>query len=147
MRVRTGVVAVGLAALVSWAACGGPAGDRPEQAGEAEGVVEEAGAAPEEAADTTRPPAGALQDSSAARDTPSVAQDEALPRLEPPTADRIALEFARPITDQDLRWLEENDFRVDTVLSETLVIGWLASPKGERIAHDPRVARIHPLMR
>lgn len=91
--------------------------------------------------------AGAPGAAAAPGDTAPAAGEPQIPRLKPPGPDLLLLEFARAITAADLRWLEENDFRVDTVLSETLVRGWLASPAGERVAHDPRIARVYPLMR
>ncbi|KPK82617.1 MAG: hypothetical protein AMS25_01860 [Gemmatimonas sp. SM23_52] len=60
----------------------------------------------------------------------------------------VLIEFARAIEPADLEWLEENGFRVDTVMGETMVRGWLEVPAGgEVIAQDPRIARIHAQMR
>jgi hypothetical protein len=60
----------------------------------------------------------------------------------------MLIEFARAIEPADLEWLEENGFRVDTVMSETMVRGWLeVTAGGEVIGQDPRIARIHAQMR
>jgi hypothetical protein len=60
----------------------------------------------------------------------------------------MLIEFARAVEPADLEWLEENGFRVDTVMSETMVRGWLEVPAGgELIGQDPRIARIHAQMR
>lgn len=60
----------------------------------------------------------------------------------------MLIEFARAVEPADLEWLEENGFRVDTVMSETMVRGWLEVPAGgEVIGQDPRIARIHAQMR
>ncbi len=60
----------------------------------------------------------------------------------------MLIEFARKLEDADLAWLEENGFRVDTVMSPMMVRGWLEKPEGgEVISQDPRVARIHAQMR
>ncbi len=55
----------------------------------------------------------------------------------------VLLEFVRPVEEADLQWLAENGFRVDTVMGEKLVRGWLeASDGGEVIARDGRIARV-----
>jgi hypothetical protein len=60
----------------------------------------------------------------------------------------MLIEFTRAVEETDLQWLEENGFRVDTVMSETMVRGWLEVPEGgEVIGQDPRIARIHAQMR
>ena len=60
----------------------------------------------------------------------------------------MLIEFASAVRDADLEWLEGNGFHVDTLMSSTLVRGWLELPEGgEAIAQDPRVARIHAQMR
>lgn len=58
------------------------------------------------------------------------------------------IEFTRDIRDQDLSWLRENGFQVDTVMGPRTVRGRLTEPaRGEDIARDPRVASIEALMR
>ena len=71
------------------------------------------------------------------------------PDVEQPTMKNwMLIEFIRAVEETDLQWLEENGFRVDTVLSETMVAGWLEVPEGgEVIGQDPRIARIHAQMR
>lgn len=60
----------------------------------------------------------------------------------------MLIEFARPVEDADLAWLRQNGFQVDTLMSPTMVRGWLEKPEGgEVIGTDPRVARIHAQMR
>jgi hypothetical protein len=60
----------------------------------------------------------------------------------------MLIEFANAVEDADLEWLEEIGFHVDTLMSSTLVRGWLELPEGgEAIAQNPRVARIHAQMR
>lgn len=60
----------------------------------------------------------------------------------------MLIEFARPLEDADLAWLKQNGFQVDTVMSPTMVRGWLEKPEGgEMIGTDPRIARIHAQMR
>ncbi len=60
----------------------------------------------------------------------------------------MLIEFARAVAPEDLRWLEENGFRVDTVMSAKMVRGWLEEMAGgEAIAKDPRIVKIHPQMR
>ncbi len=60
----------------------------------------------------------------------------------------MLIEFARPLEDADLAWLKQNGFQVDTVMSPTMVRGWLEKPEGgEVIGTDPRIARIHAQMR
>jgi hypothetical protein len=57
-------------------------------------------------------------------------------------------EFARAVEDADVEWLEANGFHVDSVMSETLVRGWLAESAGaEAISSDPRIARVRTQMR
>jgi hypothetical protein len=61
---------------------------------------------------------------------------------------RMLIQFARPIEEADLRWLEENGFRVDTVMGERMVRGWLEEPAGgEVIGQDPRISKIAAQMR
>lgn len=60
----------------------------------------------------------------------------------------LLIEFARAIEAADLEWLEESGFRVDTVMSELVVRGWLEDPAGgAAIGQDPRIAQIHAQMR
>jgi hypothetical protein len=60
----------------------------------------------------------------------------------------VLLEFARPVEEADLEWLATNGFRVDSVMSELLVRGWLESSEGGAvIASDPRIARVQAQMR
>jgi hypothetical protein len=60
----------------------------------------------------------------------------------------LLIEFARAIEAADLEWLEGNGFRVDTVMSELTVRGWLEDPAGgAAIGEDPRIAQIHAQMR
>ncbi len=60
----------------------------------------------------------------------------------------MVIEFARPVADADIAWLKQNGFQVDTLMSPTMVRGWLEKPEGgEVIGTDPRVARIHAQMR
>ncbi len=60
----------------------------------------------------------------------------------------MVIEFARPVEDADLAWLKQNGFQVDTLMSPTMVRGWLEKPEGgEVIGTDPRIARIHAQMR
>jgi hypothetical protein len=60
----------------------------------------------------------------------------------------LLIEFARAIKVADLEWLEQNGFRVDTVLSSTTVRGWLEDAAGGAvIGRDPRIARIDAQMR
>jgi hypothetical protein len=60
----------------------------------------------------------------------------------------VLLEFSRPVEESDLEWLEANGFRVDSVMSELRVRGWLERSEGGRvIASDPRIARVHTQMR
>jgi hypothetical protein len=60
----------------------------------------------------------------------------------------VLLEFSRPVEEADLEWLEANGFRVDSVMSELRVRGWLErSEDGRVIASDPRIARVHTQMR
>lgn len=67
---------------------------------------------------------------------------------EPRIKNWLLIEFARAIESADLEWLEQNGFRVDTVLSATTVRGWLEDPAGgAAIGKDPRIARIDAQMR
>jgi len=60
----------------------------------------------------------------------------------------VLLEFSRPLQEGDLEWLEANGFRVDSVMGELRVRGWLEGAEGGRaIASDPRIARVHTQMR
>jgi hypothetical protein len=60
----------------------------------------------------------------------------------------VLLEFSRPLEEGDLEWLEANGFRVDSVMGELRVRGWLEDSEGGRaIASDPRIARVHTQMR
>jgi hypothetical protein len=51
------------------------------------------------------------------------------------------IEFTREVRDDDLSWLRQNGFQVDTVMGPRTVRGRLV------IARDPRVASIEALMR
>ena len=52
------------------------------------------------------------------------------------------------VEEADVEWLEANGFRVDSVMSELLVRGWLESSESSAlIAKDPRIARVQPQMR
>ena len=111
-------------------------------------VTEETAAAPEE--ETAGEPQA---------DTPEATVPDAAP--EPPgvvaPADDVEgrvmrnwvlLEFSRPVEEADLEWLEENGFRVDSVMSELRVRGWFERAEGGRaVANDPRIARVHTQMR
>lgn len=58
------------------------------------------------------------------------------------------IEFTRDVRDDDLAWLRENGFQVDTVMGLRTVRGWLMDAAGgEVIAGDPRIASIDALMR
>lgn len=58
------------------------------------------------------------------------------------------IEFTRDVRHDDLAWLRENGFQVDTVMGPRTVRGWLMDAAGgEIIAVDPRVAAIDALMR
>jgi len=60
----------------------------------------------------------------------------------------MLVQFARPVEEADLRWLEENGFRVDTVMGERMVRGWLEEPAaGEVIGQDPRISKIAAQLR
>jgi len=60
----------------------------------------------------------------------------------------LLIEFARAIESEDLEWLEQCGFRVDTVMSATIVRGWLEDAAGGAlIGRDPRVVRIDAQMR
>lgn len=71
------------------------------------------------------------------------------PGVEQPTMKHwMTIEFARAVSDADLQWLQENGFHVDTVMSETLVRGWLENlAAGEVLGADPRIANIDAQMR
>ena len=75
----------------------------------------------------------------------------ALPRDTVPAATGrwLFLVFRRPIVDADLRWLEESDFRVDSLLGPTTLRGRLlrADTGAGAIAADPRIESVEPLMR
>jgi hypothetical protein len=58
------------------------------------------------------------------------------------------IEFTRDVRDDDLSWLRENGFQVDTVMGPRTVRGRLMdTARGEVIARDPRVASIDALTR
>lgn len=115
------ITAVALA--LALAACGG----RQQGAEDAEQAVSE-----QSEAETTPP--------SPVAPAPDVEQ--------PAMKNWMLIEFIRAIEKTDLQWLEENGFRVDTVISETMVRGWLEVPEGgEVIGQDPRIARILAQMR
>ena len=58
------------------------------------------------------------------------------------------IEFTREVRDDDLSWLRQNGFQVDTVIGPRTVRGRLThTAGGEVIARDPRVASIEALMR
>jgi hypothetical protein len=60
----------------------------------------------------------------------------------------VLLEFSRPLEEGDLEWLEANGFRVDSVMGDRRVRGWLERAEaGRTIANDPRIARVHTQMR
>lgn len=60
----------------------------------------------------------------------------------------VLLEFSRPVEEGDVEWLEANGFRVDSVMGELRVRGWLEEgAQRVVIANDPRIARIHTQMR
>ena len=67
---------------------------------------------------------------------------------EPGMKNWLLIEFARAIEPADLEWLKQNGFRVDTVMSEKTVRGWLEDVAGGAvIGKDPRIARIDAQMR
>ncbi len=115
------ITAVALA--LALAACGGAQGG----ADDAEQAV------PEQSEPAATPP-------SSVAPAPDVEQ--------PAMKNWMLIEFTRAVEETDLQWLEESGFRVDTVMSETMVRGWLEVPEGgEVIGQDPRIARIHAQMR
>lgn len=60
----------------------------------------------------------------------------------------VLLEFSRPLEEGDLEWLEANGFRVDSVMGDRRVRGWLERAEaGRAIADDPRIARVQTQMR
>jgi hypothetical protein len=117
------------------------AAELPEQGAAAEeGTVaeEEQGAAAESA---TAAPAVETA-AGPASVAPATPEERPMPR------NWMVLEFARAVEDADLEWLEENGFRVDTVMTETQVRGWLEDPAGgATITNDARIARVQAQMR
>ena len=161
-----GVSLIGLALLLAGVACGGrqseaeQGGDMPpseetvtaEPAAQAEPAsvggeavpMEEVHAEPasETAGSKGKPQAaeGAAKPPATVAPAPGVEQ--------PVMKNWMLIEFARAVAPEDLRWLEENGFRVDTVMSAKMVRGWLEEMAGgEAIAKDPRIVKIHPQMR
>lgn len=60
----------------------------------------------------------------------------------------MMLEFSDPVTEADLDWLTSVGFRVDTVMGDRMVRGWLEKAEGaEKLTGDERIARIHTQMR
>lgn len=60
----------------------------------------------------------------------------------------MMLEFRDSVTEADLTWLASVGFRVDTVMGDRMVRGWLEKAEGaEKLTADERIARIHAQMR
>ncbi|UCC71144.1 MAG: hypothetical protein JSV86_12195 [Gemmatimonadota bacterium] len=141
-----------LRTLLLLALAGCTAGERAAQEGEAAAPAAEGTAAEE----TARVPVEAAPAVESEPREPAVREETAQPGTAPPATEGetetmrpwVLLEFARPLEETDFGWLEANGFRVDTVMSERLVRGWLGGPAGGAvIASDPRIARIHTQMR
>ncbi len=113
-------------------------------------IADESGAVPEEgAAAAAEPQAGtpevAVPDAAAEGPGAVAPAEEGEARV---MRNWVLLEFSRPVEEADLEWLEANGFRVDSVMSELRVRGWLErSEDGRVIASDPRIARVHTQMR
>ncbi len=139
--------AASLVVVVAFCAC-----SRAQETGAAGGADTAATPAAEEpgAMSEAAPPAQGEAAQGAAGDTVKrpVAVSPA-PGVEPSKVKNwMVIEFARPVEDADLAWLRQNGFRVDTLMSPTMVRGWLEKPEGgEVIGTDPRIARIHAQMR
>jgi hypothetical protein len=156
----------GLALLLAVVACGGQQ-DEAEQGGELPPVEEMVAAEPaaqaepagvgEEAvpmggeyaepAAETAGSEGKLQAAEGVAKPPATVAPA--PGVEQPVMKNwMLIEFAKSVEPEDLRWLEKNGFRVDTVMSAKMVRGWLEEMAGgEAIAKDPRIVKIHPQMR
>ncbi len=147
----TSFAAIGL--LLALAACSGPRDE--QQTEDLPGLVDrevageglEPAAAEPEAEDTVAPEAtDGVADAPAGKLPAAVAPAPGVER--PAMKNWMLIEFSAPVQEADLRWLEENGFRVDTLVGPTLVRGWLETAAGgEEIAKNPRVARIHAQMR
>lgn len=122
-----------------------------EEAGQAEEAAPAAEATTAETATETAEPEGQPISESAvgeAAATPPGAVAPAEGVEKPAVKNWMLIEFARAIEEADLKWLEENGFRVDTVMGETTVRGWLENPAGGPvISQDPRIAKIQAQMR
>jgi hypothetical protein len=155
-----GLALTTIAAVLVFAACGGqqdepqrleeyPAVDDVEQTATGEPAAQLEPEEPSEEAaepDPTDPEGEPRAGKGVERPPAAVAP---APDVEQPRMKNwMLIEFARSVEPKDLRWLEENGFRVDTVMSARMVRGWLEEPAGgEAIASDPRIAKIHPQMR
>lgn len=130
------------------------------------GAADESGAQPaaRPEAPATAPGQGAMTETAPATQTPAPGQTaegaagetvkrpgtvSPAPGVEPSKVKNwMLIEFARPLEDADLAWLKQNGFQVDTVMSPTMVRGWLERAEGgEVIGTDPRIARVHAQMR
>lgn len=145
------IAALAFVVLVLGCAPGEHAGeDTAETAPAAEaGARGEADVAYEEPGEAAEPEAGAPEADSTVvmpREPEPVAPEA---DIEAPTVRNwVLLVFSRPVEEADLEWLEANGFRVDSVMSELRVRGWLERPGGgSAIANDPRIARIQTQMR
>ncbi len=139
---------VALVLALAGCASGDESAERAEEATPAAEVAaqEESGAAAGEAATPAAEAAGEPAAEAPTERPAGVAP--ATPGERPAMRNWMLLEFARAVEDEDLQWLEANGFHVDTLMSETLVRGWLERPEGgEVIAKDPRIAQVHAQMR
>lgn len=60
----------------------------------------------------------------------------------------MLLEFVDSVTQADLDWLASVGFRVDTVMGDRMVRGWLEKTEGApELTGDARIAQIHAQMR
>jgi hypothetical protein len=128
--------------LLAATACRG--GGEAGQAGGAASVSEEP--SPHQAADEATPDTQPEETGEATE-----AQGRVAPTTERDEAGRknwLLIEFARAVEAADLEWLEGNGFRVDSVMGEMTVRGWLEDAAGGAvIGQDPRIAQIHAQMR
>ena len=89
-----------------------------------------------------KPDAGGVTPTAPGRVAPASGGDE------PGLKNWLLIEFARAIEQEDLEWLEQCGFRVDTVMSAMIVRGWLEDAAGGAlIGKDPRVVRVDAQMR
>lgn len=146
----------GALALVP-AACGGGeggagAGSRTSQPGvSATDTPGEAGPAGDSSMDGAAGTAGiAGRGDSEAAASPDSWSSPSAPAASADTTGRtvVLVYFSRPVVDGDVAWLESHGIRVDTVMTERTVRGWIVDGKAAAAAaKDARIAALRPLMK